>query len=79
MSESDLQEQWRRKLTGGAQRMFDILLREYPDGLSRQELADAAELVASSGTYSNYLSILRTNNLIEEYDGMVRASHTLFL
>lgn len=78
MSESDLQEQWRRKLTGGAQRMFDILLREYPDGLSRQELADAAELAASSGTYSNYLSILRTNNLIEEYDGMVTASRTLF-
>ena len=78
MSESDLQEQWRRKLTGGAQRMFDILLREYPGGLSRQELADAAELVASSGTYSNYLSILRTNNLIEEYDGMVTASRTLF-
>lgn len=78
MSELDLQEQWRRKLTGGAQRMFDILLREYPGGLSRQELADAAELAASSGTYSNYLSILRTNNLIEEYDGMVTASRTLF-
>jgi hypothetical protein len=75
----ELHDQWRQVISGGALRMFDILIEVYPEVLSRQELAERAELESSSGTFAKYLSTLRTNNLAEVNGQGVRASDALFL
>lgn len=50
----------------------------YPDWLSREDLAENLNLTASGGTFTAYLSRLRSTGLIEE-DGekRVRASSEL--
>jgi hypothetical protein len=73
----ELVASWRERLTGGAVRMFDALLDAGPDGLSREELADAAEITLSGGTYGTYLSRLVTNGLAERQGDRVVATALL--
>jgi hypothetical protein len=40
---------------------------------------EAAKIIPTSGTFSSYLSSLRSNGLIDEFDGEVCASTSLFL
>jgi hypothetical protein len=68
-----------RKLKAGARRMLDILVEISPDWISRAELGERASVQSSGGTFSDYLSSLRRNDLIEENGSMVRAGETLFL
>lgn len=63
----DLLAIWSGVLRSGAARMLEILF-ERGDYLARRELADAAGLEESGGTFSTYLSNLRTNELIVEDD-----------
>jgi len=77
-SARELQEMWGRKLKAGARRMLDALM-DAPDGLTRAELAEASEITAGSGTFSDYLSSLRRNTLAEERSGVVYAGEALFL
>ncbi len=59
-----LVEYWQGQLgQGGVRRIFDALIEAGADGLGRNELAEAAELSARSGTYAGYLSKLRTLKL----------------
>lgn len=60
----ELQALWRSKLKAGAARMFDIVLDAYPHPVHREDLADAAEISGSSGTFSSYLSTLKSNGLV---------------
>jgi hypothetical protein len=50
----------------------------YPDGMSRTELSEAAE-VTKGGTFSTYVNALFRNGLAVEERGVVRASDTLFM
>lgn len=75
----DLVSAYKARLKAGARRMFDELLDVYPDGLTRAELAQAAGIEGSGGTFSSYLSDLRRNQLIDEDQGLVRVSDTLYL
>ncbi len=70
---------WGRSLKLGARRMLDVLVEEYPNAMSRAELAERAEISVSSGTFSSYLSALRGNALITKDRGSVAASEALFL
>ena len=68
---------WRGVLKGGARRMFNVLVDEYPRELSKEELGEMAGLIHTSGTFGTYLSMLRSNSLIET-NGLIKASDNLF-
>jgi hypothetical protein len=75
----ELLEMWGRKLKAGARRMLGALHEAYPDGLTRAELGERSEISTTSGTFSDYLSALRRNGLLDEAGGLVRAGEALFL
>jgi DNA-binding IclR family transcriptional regulator len=69
---------WRRAV-GAAGKLLDILADVYPNAMARAELAKAAGLEASGGTFSTYLSRLSGNGLIDKDGDTVKASDDLFL
>jgi DNA-binding transcriptional ArsR family regulator len=75
---AELVATWRRKMKAGAGRMLDVLVVIHPDGLTRAELAERAE-VQPGGTFSSYLSSLRRNGLLDETGISLRAGDALFL
>jgi hypothetical protein len=66
-----------KQLEKGAQRMLDVLLEHYPQSLDRGRLAELAN-VTLGGTFSDYLSKLRTAGLIDEKGKQVRLHDDLF-
>lgn len=79
MTADELREMWQDRLKAGARRMLDVLIAAYPVAITRAELAGRAEVSPSSGTFSNYLGMLRSAGLLEESDGDVKANDVLFL
>ena len=75
-------EIWRPKLSVGARRILDVLL-ENRGYVGREELAQAAGFSTEhgpSGTFSTYISSLRTARLIvSDSNGIKADSETLFL
>ena len=70
-------DHWQRQLgDGGAGRMFTALFEAGEIGLGRDELAEAAGLSSRSGTFSTYLSRLRTLKLADGKDP-IRLAQTL--
>lgn len=71
---------WKGRLKkDGVRRMLDMLVAEYPNAVSRTDLAEQLGIGTSGSTLSSYLSILRTNGLMCDADaGSVVASTTLF-
>lgn len=63
---------------GGARRMLEALVQVYPDSLTQEQLAEAASLTASAGTFGTYLSRLRTLELVESAGAGIKASDVLF-
>lgn len=64
----------------GARRIFDALVASYPEWWDPEILAVAANIAKSGGSWSTYLSRLRSNRLIEEdRDGLLRAHPDLWL
>jgi predicted transcriptional regulator len=72
-------DMWRGNLTGGARRMFDVLVENYPKNLSREELGQAADISYTSGTFGTYLSMLAGNGLIERDNQHIKAADALFI
>lgn len=70
---------WRENLNGGARRMFDVLVENYPNPVSKEYLGEAVGMVHSSGSFGTYLSILRSNGIAETNREGVRASDNLFV
>ena len=69
---------WIKELgNGGASRLLQVIAAAYPHSLSNAEAAEAAGLSHKSGTFSTYLSKLRTLQLIEGR-GELSASEELF-
>jgi hypothetical protein len=74
----ELLQHWLGELgAGGASRMLSALAEVYPAALSNNELGEAAGISAGSGTFSTYLSRLRTLELIEGGRGQIRLSDEL--
>lgn len=78
-TQAEVLAMWSSNLNGGARRMFDYLVQEYPRSISKQELGDTIEMSASSGSFGTYLSRLKSNGLIKVNDGNVKASSDLFV
>jgi hypothetical protein len=75
----DLLEYWLGQLgNSGAARMLRVLADRYPRATAAEELGEAAELSASSGTFSTYLGRLRTLELVTGSKSDLRASEELF-
>lgn len=75
----ETRKMWRGHLKQGARRMFDVLESAYPVQTTREELALGADISAQSGTFSSYLSALRSNGLIEEIGQELKLSDDLFI
>lgn len=79
MGTEEVLAMWRGVLKRGAREMLDALVEAYPDSLEREQLAVAADVAFSGGTFGSYLSSLRRNGLVDVNGPSVRASDTLFL
>ena len=78
-SPEEVQATWRRALgEGAAGRLLDALIAQRDEWIRRDELAEACGLAASGGTFSTYLSRLRSNGLLEEKGSEIRAAAVLF-
>lgn len=62
----------------GAARILQALMDVAPNTLTAEELGERADLNPRSGTFSTYLSRLRTLELIESGRGWLRVSEELF-
>lgn len=77
MTAGELQDHYRSILRSGAVKMLDALITSYPQGLTKEELGAAAEMVITGGTFSTYLSDLTRNGLAERRDGEIVATDIL--
>lgn len=75
---SGLLEFWAGELEGGASRMLRALADAYPKAVTAEELGEAAAISHESGTFSTYLSRLRTLELVTGKKDALRASEELF-
>jgi uncharacterized protein len=71
--------QWKEALGSGPAKMIDALIEAYPRQIDRANLADRVNMTATGGTFANYLSLLRTNGLVEVSGRKIKASSTLFV
>jgi len=69
---------WKGILVAGAGRMLDVVIEAYPEPVTKEELGIRAELTSSAGTFSNYLSLLRRNGLVEIRGQEVKATEVIF-
>lgn len=74
-----LVELWKSKFKKGARSMLEVLVATHPRGVTRDELARRVGISSASGTFSDYLSNLRSNGLIEQRGRELFASSSLFL
>lgn len=66
--------QWRGVLKRGARNMLDLLVDAWPNGLTRDELADQLGMAMTGGTFNTYLGTLTRNGLAVREDGIYRAA-----
>ena len=78
-SQDEVLTMWRNNLTGGARRMFDVLVDAYPEQIDKAELGERTEMSYNSGTFGTYLSLLRRNGLVEVTGTYVKANPNLFI
>ncbi len=78
-SQEEVLDMWRNNLTGGARRMFDILVDAYPGQIDKAELGERTDMSYNSGTFGTYLSLLRRNGLVEVTGPYVKANPNIFV
>ncbi len=78
-SQEEVLSMWRNNLTGGARRMFDVLVDAYPEQIDKAELGARTDMSSNSGTFGTYLSLLRRNGLAEVAGAYVKANPNLFV
>ncbi len=69
---------WKQKLPMGPAKILQVLFDSYPNSVERTELAQSSGYAYGSGTWTNYISILRRNHLIDYEDQNYKATKTLF-
>lgn len=76
---AEVLELWMPKLRGKSKDMLNFLVINPHTGFTRVELAEACDMESSSGTFGDYLSLLRTAGLIVTEGGTVRANRETLL
>jgi len=74
MTAHELQQHYLGVLRAGAARMLQAAIDAYPDGLTKNQIADASSVSASGGTFSTYLGQLGRNGLVEQRDDSYAAA-----
>lgn len=74
----EIMDMWKRNLKAGVGRMLDEVVQCYPDPITREELGERSGFTVSGGTFSDYLSMLKRNGLVEVNGNEVRATEILF-
>jgi hypothetical protein len=72
----ELIEYWQRRLSGGERAIFDVLVREYPNEVSRDSLSESIGYRRSSR--DTYIQRLQARQLLTSRRNAVRASDHLF-
>jgi hypothetical protein len=78
MTTQRLLELWLPKLPGNAKTMLRLLVECYPQGMGRNEIAEAAGHSTRSSTFANYLSALTSNKLVEKRNNLYFASDSFY-
>lgn len=79
-STDELVAQWSSKFPGKVAQMLRELVNVFPQTMTKEELGERVEITHTSGTYSTYLSKLRSNGLVTvDRAGQIKASEDLFL
>ncbi len=68
---------WLGQLGKGQRTILEVLVRQYPKGISKAELGTMSGYEAGGGSFQTYLSRLRTRGLIEGVGGEIRAAAEL--
>ncbi len=71
-----LREHWLRELSGGEQKVLQLLADVYPEGLTREAISEASGYTKSSR--NTYLQRLGARRLVTIEDAIVRAAAELF-
>lgn len=74
----DLHDAWKAKLSGPQQLMLMVLIREYPGGVEKDELAKASGQSPLSSGYRANLSTLSSLGLLRRDNGRIVATKLLF-
>jgi hypothetical protein len=78
-SGGELLAHWLRELgQSGAARILQVLADAYPKTLTNEEIGEAAGISHASGTFSTYMSKLRSLELIQGSRGATKASDEFF-
>lgn len=77
-SHEEIMGLWRGRLGGTVYRMLEHVVQEYPNPITRQELAERMAINPTGSTASNYLSLLRTSRLVEVNGQDVKAASALW-
>ena len=78
-SQAEVLDMWRNNLTGGARRMFDVLVDAYPGQIDKAALGERTDMSYNSGTFGTYMSLLRRNGLVEVTGTYIKANPNLFI
>jgi len=74
----ELLSMWAGRFRQGASTMLKTIATFYPNGISKEDLAESTNFTVNTGTFNTYLSELRKNGLVVVEDNMVKASKELF-
>jgi hypothetical protein len=77
-SHEEIMDMWKRNLKAGVGRMLDEVVRCYPEPITREDLGERSGFTVSGGTFSDYLSMLKRNGLVEINGNEVKATEVLF-
>lgn len=69
---------WSEKIGAGPAKILKVLFENFPGSIDKQVVAENSGYAYGSGTWTNYISILRKNHLIEVEGNEFKASKTLF-
>lgn len=78
ISTQEVIDHWRRALPAGPCSLFDLLVREHPNGLSPEQAAELLGRQPRGGAWNTAVSTLVRNGLAEKTGGILRASDSLF-
>jgi uncharacterized protein len=74
---AELVDLWCSRLHGKAKDMLRVLAAS-PDGMTKEQLADAVGMSVTSGSFNTYLASINSNGLIVKQDGIIRINPEVF-
>ena len=74
LTTAEILELWNSTLKAGARTMLDLIIEAWPEGLTREQIANLTGKAMTGGTFNTYLGVLVRNQLVIKDDGVYRAA-----